>query len=100
MTFAKGQSGNPGGRAKALLPDGQSVQDLAREHTADAIDTLAKVMSDGTAPQSAKVAAAEALLSRGWGRPTQSIDLEVRDDTGAASLLESARRRAAAVILN
>jgi hypothetical protein len=58
-------SPNPGGRPKAL----HDVQELARQHTEAAIDTLAKIMSDEKAPHSARLSAAEALLSRGWGRP-------------------------------
>jgi hypothetical protein len=47
------------------------VQELARQHTGDAIDTLAEIMNDKKAPHSARLSAAEALLSRGWGRPAQ-----------------------------
>src|SRR6185312_13412926 len=58
-------SPNPGGRPKGL----HDLQELAREHTEAAIDTLAKIMKDEKAPHSARLSAAEALLSRGWGRP-------------------------------
>jgi hypothetical protein len=44
---------------------------LARQHTEAAIDTLAEIMHDQKAPHSARISAAEALLSRGWGRPMQ-----------------------------
>lgn len=64
MPFVKGQSGNPGGRPKG-------VEALAREHTPAAIATLVKALAD---PKQC-VAAAVALLNRGWGNPTQSHDL-------------------------
>jgi len=65
-TWQKGcPSPNPGGRPKAL----HNLQELAREHTEAAIDTLAKIMNDEKAPHSARISAADALLSRGWGRP-------------------------------
>jgi hypothetical protein len=65
-TWQKGcQSPNPGGRPKAL----HDLQELAREHTEAAIKTLADIMNDVKAPHSARLSAAEALLSRGWGRP-------------------------------
>jgi hypothetical protein len=65
-TWQKGcPSPNPGGRPKAL----HNLQELARQHTEAAIDTLAEVMNDEKAPHSARISAADALLSRGWGRP-------------------------------
>jgi hypothetical protein len=64
--FAPGRSGNPGGRPKAL----QAVLDAAREHTEAAILTLAEICTDPDKPSAARVAAAQALLDRGWGKPT------------------------------
>jgi hypothetical protein len=34
---------------------------------------LQTIMTEQQAPASARVAAAEALLNRGWGRPTQPV---------------------------
>ncbi len=67
--WKKGQSGNPGGRPKEV----GEVKALARQHTKEALETLAKMMKNGT-PDRTRVAAAEALLNRGWGSPTQAID--------------------------
>ena len=67
--FQKGVSGNPGGRPREI----GEIRDLARVHTADAIEALRGIAVDLTAPASARVAAAEALLNRAWGRPTQMI---------------------------
>lgn len=75
MTFKKGQSGNPGGRARVILPDGRTVTDLAREHTQEAIETLVHVMRDTGAPAAARVAAADKIISRGWGQAPQTIAL-------------------------
>ena len=49
------------------------VQELARQQSPQAIDALAKIMSDEKAPPAARVAAANALLDRGYGKPTQPI---------------------------
>jgi hypothetical protein len=47
------------------------VQELAREKSPEAITTLANIMRDAKAPPAARVAAANALLDRGYGKPTQ-----------------------------
>jgi hypothetical protein len=74
MPFVKGQSGNPTGRPKVLLPDGRSLQDVAREYTISAVETLVGVMTNEEAPHAAQVSAASAILDRGWGKPRQEVD--------------------------
>ena len=49
------------------------VRSIARGHTASAIRTLAAIMNMSDAPHAARVSAAQALLDRGWGRPSQAI---------------------------
>jgi hypothetical protein len=49
------------------------IRSLARQHTESALKTLAAIMRQPKSPASARVAAAEALLNRGWGKPTQPI---------------------------
>lgn len=68
--FQKGSSGNPGGRPR-LPEDVKHVRELARDYTAQAIEALVATLSDGG--HSAKVAAANALLDRGWGKAEQPI---------------------------
>lgn len=58
---------------KGKLPT--DVKALARVHTETALNVLAKVMSAHDAPPAARVAAAQAILNRGWGQPHQSIDM-------------------------
>lgn len=67
MAFKKGQSGNPGGRPKEL----HGIQALAREHADLAIKVLADVAKRGKS-EAARVAAATALLDRGFGKPSQT----------------------------
>jgi hypothetical protein len=49
------------------------IRSLARSHTETAVRTLAGIMRQPKAPAAARVAAASALLDRGWGKPTQPL---------------------------
>ena len=78
--FPKGCSGNPGGKPKnpkAIL-DRQviaDVKELSRLEGPEAVRQLAAIMKDERAPHAARVSAANSLLDRGYGRPTQGVDL-------------------------
>lgn len=48
------------------------IRSLARSYTEMAIQSLAGIAQNGES-ESARVAAAQALLDRGWGKPTQPI---------------------------
>ena len=73
--FAKGQSGNPGGRPK----DEGRVAELARSHTSEAVNTLVHLMRHGK-DERVRGTAAQALLDRGWGKPKVEV---VADCTGS-----------------
>jgi hypothetical protein len=75
MPFEKGKSGNPGGRPKLV----GEVQALAREYTKQAIETLRDIMRDKNAPPAARGYAANSILDRGYGRPSQTISSTGRD---------------------
>ena len=77
--FEKGISGNPGGRPKIM--DG--VQELAREHTPAAINTLVSIMNDEKAHHSARVAASNAILDRGYGKAPASVKIENKEPSAA-----------------
>jgi hypothetical protein len=64
-----GQSGNPKGRPSIK----GEVETLARIYTVEALETLADLMRNGVS-DNVRMAAANALLNRGWGLPRQAID--------------------------
>src|SRR5688572_7032368 len=92
--FAKGLSGNPGGRPKGIA----HVTELARALTPEAIKTLSEIMREGT--PGARVSAAVAILDRGWGKPPQETNVNMRklsaeqlsDDELAAIILADEAR--------
>jgi hypothetical protein len=71
--FQRGKSGNPGGRPRALA----GVMHEARRHTLEALRTLVKLMRSAES-ESVKLSAAEAILSRGWGKPIQAFQVDGR----------------------
>jgi hypothetical protein len=91
--FKPGQSGNPGGRPAGV----KEVMDLARSYSTDAIEGLAAIAKDKEKPAQARVAAWNALLDRGYGKPAQSLEvtpgrpLDGLDDSELATTLEAIR---------
>lgn len=49
------------------------IRSLARQHTAAAIKTLVDIMGKEGVNEAARVSAANSLLDRGWGKPSQPI---------------------------
>jgi hypothetical protein len=52
------------------------IKSLARKHTETALKVLAGIMNQTDAPPPARVAAAQALLDRGWGKATLFVESE------------------------
>src|SRR4051795_13539841 len=82
--FAPGTSGNPGGRPKEVA----HVKELARQHTADAIATLAAIMSNSKEPAAARARAAEVLLNRAWGTPERTASINVTNEPTTERLIQ------------
>lgn len=57
----------------AKLPT--EIKSLARVHTKTALKVLAKIMTEDNSPHAARVAAAQCLLDRGWGKAAQAIEV-------------------------
>lgn len=86
--FPKGSSGNPKGRPK----EHEDVKLAARTYTRESIERLAFWMRSDD-PR-ASVMAADKLLDRGWGRPTQDLKLQGELLPGLAEIVRQARARA------
>lgn len=69
MPFVKGQSGNPSGRPKV----DKEVRDAARQYGEEAITKLVELMRGDD--RRTAMAAAQALLDRGYGKPAQAIEV-------------------------
>ena len=70
--FQRGQSGNPGGRPK--LP--ADIREAFKAKAPQALEVLTRCLQSDD--DRIAMMAAQAILDRGYGRPTQSID--VRED--------------------
>jgi hypothetical protein len=80
MTFKKGRSGNPRGRAVEI--ETAEVRLLARQYTPEAVARLVHWMRSDN--PKASVAATSALLDRGWGKPNVYVALEGRVEVSAS----------------
>lgn len=75
-TKSKRGGRRPGSGRKPGTPNKTTavLKEIAGQYTESAIKTLAAIMDDPEAPAAARVSAADKLLDRGHGRPTQTID--------------------------
>lgn len=74
--------GRGGKREGAGRPSGAvnkataSIRDAAQEYSEEALAVLVSVMNTTTESAAARVAAANSVLDRAHGKPTQSVDLD------------------------
>lgn len=62
-----------------------SLRDIARQYTDEAIDGLVAVLRDDGEPAAARVAAANSILDRGYGKPSQILSGD--EEGGPVSLV-------------
>ena len=65
------------------------IRSLARSHTRTALNVLVRIMGNTKAPPPARIAAANAILDRGWGKAAQAIE---NGDGGALELIHRIER--------
>jgi hypothetical protein len=61
-------------KEKSAGPDQIKVSELARRHTAKAVETLFTIMQEGESAAD-RIAAARVLLDHAWGRPPVQVDI-------------------------
>jgi hypothetical protein len=73
---ARPGAGRPKGSLNKATAD---IKAAAQVYTEDALATLAQIMKAGES-EAARVAAANSILDRGFGKPRQSMDLDATTD--------------------
>ena len=68
--WSKGVSGNPGGRPK--MP--RDLVEAARAHSVEMLEVLIKLARNSSTPPTARISAATAILDRGYGKPSVTIE--------------------------
>lgn len=74
--FKPGQSGNPGGRPKKT-EEQRTLEEMCRQRTPEALATVLGIMDKGENERN-RLAAAQFVIERGWGKAAQTIDLTAR----------------------
>ena len=69
------------------------LTDLARAQTEAAVAVLVAIMREEAVTATARIAAANALLDRGWGRPRGEVEAEPAVDI--AAIIAQRRRQVA-----
>lgn len=81
--------GTPSPNPSGCIPrDGREVLELAREGSLAAMRRLITIVDDPEAPYAAQIAAALAVLDRGFGKAKNSIEIEEKGKSLEAMLRE------------
>ena len=78
-----------GGRKKGSTTQAKlDLVDLAKGYAGEALATLTEIARDRGAPPAARVSAAVAILDRGYGKPTQAVNLGGHDGGKLVTMIE------------
>ena len=80
----------PGSGRKKGTPNrvGKDLRALAQAYTQEALETLVAIMRDKSAPQQARAMAADRVLDRAWGKPSQAIVGDPENPVRLAAAIE------------
>ena len=70
-----GKRSNAGRKQGSVNKVKLELREAAKEYSQAALDTLVGIMNDTGAPHAARISAANSLLDRGHGKPTQGLDM-------------------------
>jgi hypothetical protein len=73
MPFAKGQSGNPGGRAKRTQEELDLIE-ACKKRTPKALEVIGQIMESGENERN-RLSAAEYIIDRAYGKAVQQTEL-------------------------
>ena len=82
--FKKGQSGNPGGRAKKT-PEEFELIAACKDKTPAALSVIEGIMINGESDK-VRLSAAIAIIERAYGKPKQEQDLNIAGELGIRNL--------------
>jgi hypothetical protein len=86
--FKPGKSGNPGGR-KPKTEEERTLEAMCREKTPDALKVILGLMAKSKMDR-AKLAAAQYIIDRGWGKAKESIELSGKVSLSIAEQIKQA----------
>ena len=89
--FERGQSGNPGGRPK--LP--ADIREAFKAKAPEALEVLERCLQSDD--ERIAMQAAQAILDRGYGKPSQTIDANINEGDGPIRYYAELPRKAQSV---
>lgn len=95
-TWAKGKSGNPGGRSPRVGPNGETLAELIRGRTLELVERAFDIALSPATETKDATSAIFGLLDRGWGKPKESVDLDARIEGKGLPVIQIVRATDAA----
>jgi hypothetical protein len=71
--FQPGKTGNAGGRPKKTEEE-RTLEQMCKDKTPEALKTILAIMGQGE-QERARLAAAQYIIDRGWGKAKESVEL-------------------------
>jgi hypothetical protein len=82
---ARRNAGRPRGKVSQAKRD---LMEMAKDHGETALQVLVDIATNPASAEGARVSAANAILDRGYGRPTQTVDNKSTDGSMSPKRIE------------